>query len=158
MRESYNKHDGRYSDEYISLIGYAASYGGRFFDGGYGRDKTGKRNIYKERISNFKEQTPNLKDIEFSCCNYADLIPSNYSGYLFYLDPPYRNTKQYAKQSIDYEHFYNWCKELSKNNIVIISEYNMPDEFRCIWSKERKVMQKSNRAKGETAVERLFTI
>lgn len=156
VRSSYNKHDGRYSDEYIALIGYAASYAGRFFDGGYGRDKTGKRNIYKERIANFKEQTPNLKDIEFDCFDYTEMVPCRFSGELFYLDPPYRDTKQYAKQNIDYDYFYDWCRQLAKDNIVIISEYWMPDDFKCIWTKERKVMQKSDRVTADIATEKLF--
>lgn len=25
---------------------------------------------------------------------------------------------------------------MSQNNIVLISEYNMPDDFECIWSKD----------------------
>lgn len=75
---------------------------------------------------------------------------------MFYLDPPYKGTKQYSKQNIDYDEFYDFCKELSKNNIVIISEYNMPDDFECIWEKERKVLQKSDRVVGDKAIEKLF--
>ena len=56
-----------YSQEYRALIGYCASYGGRYYDGGYGKDATGKRNIYTERVINLKEQAPNLNGIEFSC-------------------------------------------------------------------------------------------
>lgn len=32
----------------------------------------------------------------------------------------------------------------------------MPSDFTCIWSKERKVMQRSDRKKGEIVVEKLF--
>lgn len=80
----------------------------------------------------------------------------NIKNVLFYLDPPYRNTKQYNKQSIDYEEYYNFCRELSKDNVVIMSEYNMPDDFECIWKKEHTVMQKSDRLKADKAVEKLF--
>ena len=52
----------------------------------------------------------------------------------------------------------NWCEELGKENYVFISEYYMPSNFQCIWSKERMVLQKSDREKGEIAVEKLFTI
>lgn len=51
VRDSYNKGDDRYDDWQKGLVGFCASYGGRFFDGGYGRDKTGKRNIYIRRES-----------------------------------------------------------------------------------------------------------
>ena len=107
VRNTYNKKDNKFSDEYIALIGYCASYGGRFFDGGYGRDKTGKRNIYKERVLNLKEQAVNLKDISFDCKNYTSINPNDYFECLFYLDPPYKGTKIYSKQNIDYDHFYD---------------------------------------------------
>ena len=151
-----NQNTGKYSQEYVALIGYSASYGGRYFDGGYGRDSRGVRNIYKERIVNFKTQTPYLKDIEFNVMDYKDLDISKYNNCVFYLDPPYKNTKNYSRQSINYEEFYDFCRELSKNNTVLISEYDMPDDFECIWEKSKKVMQKSDRISGELATERLY--
>lgn len=151
-----NQHTNKYPPEYVSLIGYCASYGGRYFDGGYGRDARGDRCVYKERLKNLKEQAPLLKNIRFGSFGYLDYEPSKYKGCLFYLDPPYRNTKQYAKNIIDYDKFYDWCKELSKNNIVLISEFYMPDNFRCIWEKERKILQKSDRKQGEIKTEKLY--
>lgn len=60
-----NKNTNKYSKEYAALIGYCASYGGRYFDGGYGRDSKGGRSIYIERLNNLKEQAPNLNGIHF---------------------------------------------------------------------------------------------
>ena len=77
---------------------------------------------------------------------------------LIYIDPPYKGTKQYAKNQIDYDEFYDFCRKLSQNNIVLISEYEMPNDFKCIWEKERKVMQKSDRIKAMRATERLFIL
>lgn len=151
-----NRNTGKYEQEYVALIGYCASYGGRYWDGGYGRDSKGGRSIYTERISNLKKQASNLKDIQFSCKDYKDYLDMDIKNALFYLDPPYKGTKQYSKQNINYDEFYNFCRELSKNNIVIISEYNMPSDFECIWQKDRKVLQKSDRVKGEKATEKLF--
>lgn len=151
-----NRTTGKYLQEYVALIGYCASYGGRYYDGGYGRDAKGGRSIYTERVANLKKQAPNLKGIKFSCRDYKDYLSMQIKNALFYLDPPYKGTKQYSKQNIDYEEFYDFCRELSKDNIVVISEYNMPDDFSCIWEKERKVLQKSDREKGEKATEKLF--
>lgn len=151
-----NQTTGKYSKEYVALIGYCASYGGRYYDGGYGRDSKGGRSIYTERVANLKEQAPNLKDIIFLCKDYKSYLNVDIKNALFYLDPPYKGTKQYSKQNIDYEEFYDFCRKLSKDNIVVISEYSMPDDFVCIWSKERKVLQKSNRIKGDKATEKLF--
>ena len=152
-----NQDTGKYSKEYVALIGYCASYGGRYFDGGYGRDSKGGRSIYTERLSNLKEQSQNLKGIEFYCNDYKKFKYEKFNNCVIYLDPPYRNTKKYAKQSIDYDEFYDFCEKLSENNIVLISEYNMPENrFDCIWQKEVKVLQKSDRVNGYNATEKLF--
>lgn len=156
VRDCYNHMRDDYSMEYVALIGYSASYGGRFFDGGYGKDPSGKRNIYQERIINLREQAPKLKDINFSCKDYIDYKPDDYYGCVFVCDPPYKNTKQYSKVQFNYEEYYDWCRKMSAKNIVLMCEYDMPNDFECIWSKQRKVMQKSNRETGEIAVEKLF--
>lgn len=156
VRENRKQGTNKYSKEYTALIGYCASYGGRYFDGGYGRDSKGGRSIYTERLKNLKEQAPLLNDIHLFCRDYKDYLNFNIKNALFYLDPPYKGTKQYSKQNINYDEFYDFCKKLSKNNIVIISEYNMPDDFECIWQKERTVLQKSDRVTGDRAIEKLF--
>lgn len=154
VRENWRLRTGKYSQEYTALIGYCASYGGRYFDGGYARSTKVNRNMYAERVINLKKQAPNLTGIEFRCCDYKKL--QTFENCLFYFDPPYNGTKQYLKQSIDYEELYDFCRGLSQNNIVLISEYNMPNDFKCIWQKERKVLQKSDRLVGEKATEKLF--
>ena len=152
-----NKESGKYPKEYVALIGYCASYGGRYFDGGYGRDSKGGRSIYSERLANLREQAPLLNGIELSCCDYKAFDTTRYENSLFYLDPPYKGTKQYSKQKFDSEDFYDFCRRLSEKNIVLISEYSMPDDFKCIWQKGRKVLQRSDRVTGDKAVEKLFT-
>lgn len=146
----------KYSKEYTALIGYCASYGGRYYEAGYGRDKTGKRNIYFERVTNLREQASSLKNISFMSCDYNYF--KDIKNCLLYLDPPYKGTKQYAKNQIDYDEFYDFCRQLAQNNVVLISEYEMPNDFKCVWEKERKVMQKSDRIKAMRATERLFIL
>ena len=156
VRENRKQGANKYSKEYTALIGYCASYGGRYFDGGYGRDSKDGRSIYTKRLKNLKEQAPLLNNIHLFCRDYKDYLNFDIKNALFYLDPPYKGTKQYSKQNIDYDEFYDFCRELSENNIVIISEYNMPDDFECIWQKERTVLQKSDRVTGDKATEKLF--
>ena len=159
VRESRKNKDGRYSKEYIALIGYFASYGGRFFDGGYGKDPSGKRNIYRERLNVALKQAPKLKGINFKCCSWEDYNIEDFENCVIYLDPPYRDTKTYnSMNGFNYEKFYDFCRELGKNNYVFISEYYMPNDFECVWSKEVKVLQKSDRTKGDVAVEKLFYV
>ena len=77
---------------------------------------------------------------------------------LYYMDPPYADTMGYSKNSknvFDHEEFYNHCRvKVKEGNIVLISEYHMPDDFVCIFEKAQKNgMQRTNK---EDKVERLF--
>ncbi len=88
---------GKYSLEYTALIGYFASYGGRYFEGGYGRDKKGGREMYFERLRNAKQQAPLLAGVKFACHDYRELKTCVFNeNTVVYLDPPYRNTQPYA--------------------------------------------------------------
>lgn len=151
-----DKNNLKYPKEYRALIGYCASYGGRYFDGGYGR--RGDRSVYSERVVNLKQQAQTLSGIDLSCKDYKDYLDKGVNNALFYLDPPYKGTKQYNRQELNYEEFYDFCRQLSKNNMVVVSEYNMPDDFECIWQKERNVYQKSDRVKSDKSTEKLFIL
>lgn len=85
VRENRKHGTNKYSKEYTALIGYCASYGGRYFEGGFGRDKTGKRNIYAERVKNLKEDCELLQNIDIRYCDYKDF--ADYKNCLFYFDP-----------------------------------------------------------------------
>jgi len=54
---------------------------------------------------------------------------------ILYLDPPYENTETGSYNSqIDYQDFYYWAYEMSKNNIVILSSYEVSDDrFECVY-------------------------
>ena len=109
---------------------------------------------YRNNLKNLKSQASHLKDITFMCCDYKKFL--DYKDCLFYFDPPYKDTKQYSIQNINYNEFYDFLRQLSQNNIVLVSEYNMPNDFKCIWQRERKVQQKSDRVAAEKATEKLF--
>ena len=149
-----------YEDWYVGLVGFCASFGAKYF-GGYARDNkndnSGKWSV--GAIKNLKKQAPLLKDIEFKCCNFLDLPKDKIKGYVIYCDIPYKGTKKYKTKPFPYEEFYKWAIEMAKNNTVLISEYNMPSNFKCIWEKETKVNFDSNRCSGDKSnkrVEKLF--
>ena len=78
---------------------------------------------------------------------------------VIYCDIPYRNTTKYTavEKEFDYEKFYNWCREMSRDgHIVYISEYNMPEDFECVWTKSVK-MKLDVASNSKNAVEKLFT-
>mgnify|MGYP002514754363 CR=1 FL=1 len=149
-----NKDD--YSDFLVGYIGYEMSFGAKWF-GGYVKrdDKKFHGDIYSYKSC--MKQAPLLKGISFKCCSYEDY--KDLSGYVIYCDPPYAGTTPY-KQKFDYNKFYDWCREVGKRNTILISEYSMPDDFECIWSKETMVSLDSNKKesdKNNIRVEKLFT-
>ncbi len=68
------------------------------------------------------------KNLDYKCF-------SNVKNAVIYLDPPYENTEQEAyRKTIDYYEFYNWCVYMSKNNIVLLSSYEVSDDrFECVY-------------------------
>lgn len=126
-----------YPDWYVGLVGFC-TFGAKWFGGyprGFKEDRVTPRDITNEAIRNIIKQAPNLKNIHFKCCDFRD-INKNIKNYVIYEDIPYRNTTKYATENFPYEEFYDWAKKTSENNIVLISEYQMPDDFECIWSKD----------------------
>lgn len=145
-----------YENWYIGLVGFVCSYGSKWFDTyARGNDKRDRQN---EAIRNLIKQSQSLKGIKFKHCSFQD-INDNISNYVIYCDPPYRNTAKYETKEFPYEEFYDWCRRMSKNNIVLISEYNMPDDFECIWKKEHKCLMYSSKESNDdknNRVEKLF--
>ena len=74
------------------------------------------------------------------------------SNSVIYCDPPYKNTSKYT---IDFNHndFYSWCNK--QKQLVIISEYKMPENFICIAQKE-KISLKSKDDNSTKKTEKLF--
>ena len=69
----------------------------------------------------------------------------------------YKDTTKY-KDSFDHEPFYEWCRQKHKEgHQVFVSEYQMPDDFTCVWSKEvNSSLTKETGSKKAT--EKLFTL
>lgn len=150
------EHQSEYPDELLGYVGFQLSFGAKWFDS-FRRDKQGKRNYSHEAYRNVMKQAPNLKGIKFNCCDFRTI--KNISNFVIYCDPPYRGTTKYAVDEFPYKEFYDWCREMSKDNIVLVSEYYMPDDFECIWSKETKVLIDSNKVDSDSKnnrVEKLF--
>jgi len=149
-------HQEEYSDEFLGYVGFQLSYGAKWFDT-FRRDKIGKRKYDEEAYRNVMKQAPLLKGITFKNCSFQDI--NNIKGFVIYCDPPYRDTARYSTGEFPYEEFYNWCREKSKDNVVLISEYNMPYDFECIWEKEHKCLMYSSKDSNDDKnkrVEKLF--
>ena len=143
-----------YPDWYVGFVGFVSSFRAKFFGGysGYCTTKTGiQRNYIKERINNILKQ--NLDGIKLVYSSYDALdIPANS---IIYCDPPYNGTTKY-KDSFDSDAFWQWCRDKAKEgHTVYVSEYNAPEDFKCIWEKQ---INSNLGGTSKTATEKLFTI
>ena len=73
---------------------------------------------------------------------------------VIYCDIPYRGTNEYISGQFDYEKFYAWCEK--QKELVVISEYDMPeDRFCCVESVQKRSLLSAKGA-GELKTEKLF--
>ena len=145
-----------YPDWLVGLVGFS-TFGAKWFGGyprGFKNDGITPRNQIDESIRNLKVQAPLLKGIAFDCMDFREI--DELEGYVIYCDPPYQNSLKYSVSSFPYDEFYNWCRRMSVANKVFISEYAMPDDFKCIWTKEIKCTV--DKASRTNRTEKLFTL
>lgn len=157
--EEVKNNQNNYPIWYQGLIGFC-SFGNKMW-GGYARnssqDTTGERT--KSYFKGIKSQAPKLKNVIFTNKDFQSIPTEKLNKYVIYCDPPYRNTTTYKTRPFPYEEYYDWVRELSKNNIVLCSEYWMPEDFECIWEKETTAQIDSNREAGDSKnirIEKLF--
>ncbi|MGL6009565.1 MAG: DNA adenine methylase [Culicoidibacterales bacterium] len=150
-----------YEDWYVALVGFCASFGSKWF-GGYARVHKNNHGLIDlcviSGIKNLKKQAPNLKNIIFNSESYDSIQYEDVPKMLIYCDPPYAGTTKYHNV-FDHEKFYEWCKNVTQHgHTILISEYNMPDEFTCIWEKEHSCKINGKNMKNTKRTEKLYTI
>lgn len=143
----------QYPSELVGYVGFN-SYAAKWF-GGYCRDKDNLRNYSLEYFNNIMKQMSYLKDVVFYNLIYQSLqLPEDC---VIYCDPPYKNTTSYKNNNkFNHDEFWNWVRKLIKEgHNVFVSEYEAPDDFKCIWSKEinNTLVANTGASKG---VEKLF--
>ena len=134
------------------FVGFGCSFGGKWW-GGYAKDKRGddycgqaKRGLLKDLVG--------IQSATFTCLDYHDVEIPN--GAVVYCDPPYVNTTGYTVGQFNTNEFWDYMRQLSKRCNVYISEESSPDDFECIWSKEKvRTLEKSDNV-GRVKVEKLF--
>jgi DNA adenine methylase len=158
VRNSYNNKTNEFEKWYIGAIGFLASYNGRFFDGGYAGLVNTKanttRNYYDEAKRNLQSQVQNLNDIKWVWADYR-AMNKNINQWLIYCNPPYKDTKQYGiNKTFNHGEFWQWVREMSVNNIVLVSECQAPEDMTCIWQQE--VTRTIDNTKRVNSVESLY--
>ncbi len=155
--DEYKTLKGSEPEPIKSWLRFVASFGGKF-DNGYAREKGSDETTfigYGKR--NAQKQSPNLQGVKFINGSYDEY--SDFENCLIYCDPPYEGTTSYKTGAFDHPNFWDWCRKMSKKNLVFISEYRAPDDFICIYEVEVKTNFASQRNKAtHKAVEKLFTL
>lgn len=146
---------------YIGLVGFFATYNAGWFRryGAVANTKIGKvRNYYQEGVRNVMKQLPDVMDIDFIHSDFLDIDLKEIKNCVIYCDIPYKDSgwEMYEKP-FNYEKFYKWAKEISENNTVLISEYSMPNDFKCIWEKPHKTSL-DNKNNKKPRIEKLFIV
>lgn len=150
--EIKNKKDA-FPKELVGFVGICLSFGAKWF-GGYARNKRGV-NFAMEGRKNIEKQANNLKGVFFKSLFYNKLISPEKS--IIYCDPPYQNTSKYKDKEFDHEKFWHWCRyQKQLGHQIFISEYNAPEDFKCIWQMELNANMDAKYMKIST--EKLFTL
>lgn len=152
----------KYPKWYVGLVGFCGSFGAKYF-GGFARryNKDGSLfDVPKQAINSLRRQSKldEFKNIKFIHTKFQELPQDKIKGYVIYCDPPYKGTTKYKTDEFPYNEFYQWCRKMSVHNVVLVSEYNMPNDFECIWQKELKTSLGSgvNVNSDKNRVEKLF--
>ena len=154
IKKDYIEKTGIYPKSLIGYVGFACSYGSGWWNGYAHYNEKKKENHIIEARNGINKQINEFKGLKnsiFIKCDYKKLILTEPS--FIYCDPPYANTKQY-EDNFNSNEFWNWCREkIYENHLVLVSEYNAPEDFICIWSKDMQDGMPKNKSQK---TEKLF--
>jgi DNA adenine methylase len=159
----------KYPCPLIGYVGNACSYGSAWFNGYAHYNKKKNEDHILEAWNGLTKQVANFKNLKNTCfctgsyedaLNIANLYTNvGKQGCVVYCDPPYKNTKGYGVEGFCHEKFWDLVRHYSKLGVkIFVSEYEAPDDFKCVWSMERKDGMSTTKTgvKQKTKVEKLF--
>jgi DNA adenine methylase len=165
INEDEYRHIEKFGEPHLKgFVGHAFSFGAKYF-GTFARGIRGRKENWKghyesitlrgkESWGGVMKMVPLIEGVAFHNVSYEQLrIPPRS---LIYCDPPYKGTVGYGN-SFNHNLFYDWCRlQKAKGHDIFISEYQMPKDFKCVWS---KTIQVSSTVHGKgKATEKLFTL
>jgi len=112
-------------------------------------------------------QVPKLRDVKFTNYNYKYFpLHKIKEKSIVYCDIPYKSTTKYKvktlgknKEVFNHDEFFDWVRENTSKygHKFIISEYQAPKDFKCIWAKKTNVTS-DKKTNSKYAVERMFVL
>ena len=127
------KHEVDKDPALSGFVGFGCSFGAKWW-GGYARQKKGLNYALTAKKS-LGRKFKTLMNAKILNRDYRSVeVPDNS---VVYCDPPYKGTTKYSNsKEFDHAEFWNYIRELSKNNLVFVSELNAPEDFKVAWSKD----------------------
>lgn len=165
-KESYDKN--KYPCPLIGYVGNACSYGSAWFNGYAHYNPKKNEDHILEAWNGLDKQIKKFKNLDNTCFvtgPYEVALQHAYNkhsmgdGCVVYCDPPYQNTKGYKDDGFDHKKFWDLVRHYSKLGVkIFVSEYNAPEDFKCIWSAEKKDGMGTTKCgcKQKTKIEKLF--
>lgn len=159
IKQSYLNNDGKYPMWLIGYVGSALSWGGAWFNGYSAYNPNKNEDHMLEAYNGLKKQLDNFKQLDKTLFTNSSYDEFNYwDKCVIYCDPPYASTKKY-ESDFDNEAFWEWVRNMSRmGHYVYVSEYEAPDDFKCVWSMEKKDGMGTTKTgkKQNTKIEKLF--
>lgn len=124
-------------DPLTAFIGCGCAFAGWWFET-YARRHNGKNDFARTAKKSIEKKIKELKKCFYflGCKDYKEY--KDIKGQFFYLDPPYAHRKQHnfqrGKGRFDTQEFWKFARELSKENCVIVSEFEVPEDFVVLYS------------------------
>lgn len=104
-------------------LGHVCTYRGSYC-GAYFKNKQSKLDSNRNRVIEYGKIFKSV-DVKFSNGQYTQFSKAKNS--IIYCDPPYDNTEQRYIEKFDFDMFKEWCIKMSRNNIVLVSSYDIDD-------------------------------
>jgi DNA adenine methylase len=146
---------GEYHLELIGFVGFACSWGGKWF-GGYARGEG--RNFAAEGVRSLEAKLERMPKTTFICGSYDSFRGSFDEPALIYCDPPYAGTTGYdAAAPWDATHFWGVVDGWARwGHTVYVSEYTAPNGVECVaeWPTKTDI----HLHEKEDRIERLFKL
>lgn len=120
------------------FLGISCSWNGSPFYWYRFKTKEEERKALEKSKQKFLELKEAIENVTFMHSSYISLNPKDF---LIYCDPPYINNHVGKPDGLfrTFEHapFWEKMREWSKTNLVVISEWEAPEDFVKIWGTER---------------------
>lgn len=144
-----------YPPELVGFAMVACSFGGNFADS-YARDSQGDRSHCLEGKRSLLCKIKKMEGAIITAGDYRQF--SDVRGAVVYCDPPYGGTGQkYQSRKFDSPAFWDWCRMMSAENVVLVSEYSAPGDIEEVaaWTITKNIKAGSTE---HTATERLYLV